>query len=48
MKDKLIQAIYYEGCVLLFMESGKIYKMVINNYNTNKMEFMLIGEIPNE
>ncbi len=52
--DKLVQAVHHRGIVLLFMESGKIYKMTISNYNKmtinsypNKTEFKLIGEIPN-
>lgn len=45
--NKLVQAIYYEGFVLLFMENGKIYRMELNHFKGDHT-FTLIGEIPNE
>lgn len=46
--NKLVQAIYYEGFVLLFMENGKIYRMTFNGRYSSDITFTLIGEIPNE
>lgn len=45
--DKLVQAIYFEGYVLLFMESGKIYRMDVEKAIHGQHSFILIGEVPN-
>jgi len=45
--DKVVSVVNHRDFVLIFMESGKIYKMEFDNLVYQQITFRLLGEVPN-
>lgn len=45
MKDKLVAVVSHMGFLLMFMESGRIYKMNMSEYSF-EITFSFIAEVP--